>query len=352
MTPVGIGIIGCGKVAWERHLPALAHLKDARVVAAAEPDAARLKSVADRFGIAQRFTDYRALLDRNDVDAIAVLTPTGSHPEIGLAALDAGKHVLMEKPLALTLDECDRLIAGGAHSTKKSVVCFNLRWHRLVRRARAFIATGALGRIKAIRSTFAHYRLGFDAPDWHRKLALGGGVTLNDGVHHFDLWRWLLGSEVTRIFAASTPSEYFEDETSTVSAQMANGALASAVFTFKTSPASEVEIYGEAGRLYLSCYRFDGLEFFPHSIYPGNIADRVKKTLAAVKELPHAIRTARLGGDFQSTFCGLWRHFLDCIRRDHPSECTLQDGKRAVEIALAAVKSASSGEPVNIQEAK
>lgn len=345
---IKVGLIGCGRVAAERHLPALRHLRDARVVALADTDAARMRAVADRLGVEHRFGDHRALLDHADVDAVGILTPTQSHVEISLAALDAGKHVLVEKPLALNRAECDRLMERSSDSPCKVVVGFNLRWHRLVRRARAFVETGALGRIKAIRSVYTHHRSGEDAPAWHRKTELGGGVSFNEGVHHFDLWRYLLSAEVEQVFSFSRPSAYYEDETHVTSACLSNGVLATGVFTFQSSPNSEVEIYGEAGRLYLSCYRFDGLEFFPNTTYPGDLMDRLKKAAFALCELPRAAPIMRRGGDFPATFQGMWRHFIDCVLQDEASECTLDDGTRALRIALAAMESASSGRPVRI----
>ena len=343
-----LGIIGCGRVADERHLPALRHLRDAKVVAAAEIDPDRLNRAADRWGIEHRFGDYRALLDRADVDAVGILTRTESHAEIGLAALDAAKHVLIEKPLALSAAECDQLISGSAHSSRKVVVGFNLRWHRLVRRARTFIQTGALGRIKAIRSAYTHNRLGYDAPAWHRKVALGGGAALNEGVHHFDLWRYLLHCEVEWVSSFSRSSADYEDETHVTNACLSNGALATGIFTLKTSPNSELEVYGESGRLYLSCYRFDGFDFFSHTTHPGDARDRVKKSALALRELPQAIRVMRRGGDFAATFGGMWQHFFDCINEDTASECTLEDGKRALRVALAAMESVASGQPARI----
>ena len=346
--PLRLGIIGCGKVAEERHLPALQRLPGVKVVGAADVDADRVKHLARRFGIEHRFTDYRALLDRRDVDAVGILTPTRSHAEIGLAALDAKKHVLIEKPLALNLAECDQLLARAAESRLKIVVGFNLRWHRLVRRAREFARSGALGPIKAIHSVYTHDRTGADAPDWHRKLCLGGGVSFNEAVHHFDLWQHLLGTEVEQIFSFSRPSEQYEDETHVTTAVLANGALATGLFTSRTSPTSEVEIYGEAGRLHLSCYRFDGLEFYPRTTYPGDLKDRAKKAVLAVRGLPEAVPALRLGGDFQASFCGLWRHFADCIVHDGTSECTLEDGRRALRTALAAMEAVSTGQPVRV----
>jgi predicted dehydrogenase len=343
---IKLGIIGCGRVAEERHLPALQHLPHVRVVAAADIDAHRAERLADQFSIEHRFGDYRALLDDADIEAVGILTPTQSHAEIGLAALDAGKHVLIEKPLAMNVAECDRLIERAARSPFKVIVGFNLRWHRLVRQARTIIQSGTLGRVKAIRSVYTHDRSGENAPAWHRKRELGGGVSFNEAVHHFDLWRYLLCSEVVDVFSFSRPSVYYEDETHVTTARLSDGALATGVFMFKTSPNSEVEIYGEFGRVYLSCYRFDGLEFFSHSTYPGDLWNRLKKTLLTLRALPQTIPIMRRGGDFAATFCALWRHFIDCIQKDESSQCTLEDGKEALRIALASMDSASSGQPV------
>ncbi|MBI4522962.1 MAG: Gfo/Idh/MocA family oxidoreductase [Deltaproteobacteria bacterium] len=347
-TTIRLGIIGCGKVAWERHLPALLRLPEIRVVATVDPITARSNALGERFGAQHRLSDYRALLELPGIDAVAVLTPTASHAEIGVAALDAGKHLLMEKPVALSLAGCDQLIERAVRSPSKVVVGFNLRWHRLVRRARAFLDSGALGRIKVIRCAYTHDRTGETAPDWHCKLELGGGVTLNEAVHHFDLWRYLTGSDVDQVFSYGNPSQYYEEETCVINGRMSDGALATGVFTLRTAPNSEVEIYGELGRLYLSLYRFDGLEFYPHSIYGGNFMDRLKKTLAAIASLPEAVPILRRGGDFQATFFGLWRHFVDCILLDRPSQSTLEDGKASLRVALAAIKSFRSGRPVGV----
>jgi predicted dehydrogenase len=346
---IRLGIIGCGRVAEERHLPALVRLPQLRVVAAADPDTTRLQHLADRLRIAHRSSDYRALLDRSDVDAVAILTPTASHATIALAALEAGKHVLIEKPLALSAAECDELIGRFSQSAVKAVVCFNLRWHRLVRRARIFLASGALGRIKAIRSVYTHDRSGADAPDWHRKRNLGGGVTFNEGVHHFDLWRLLTGREVETVYSVGQSSASYEDETSVTAARLEGGIVASALLTFKTGPTSEIEIYGEEGRLCLSLYRFDGMAFFPHSEYPGAMVPRLKRAAASLMDLPRAIPALRRGGEFAGTFDGVWRHFMDSILRGAPSECTLEDGGRAVRVALAAVESSVSGLPVSLR---
>jgi predicted dehydrogenase len=180
-APIGIGIIGCGRVSWERHHPALRRAPGFRVTAVCDKDPERAARAGALFGTRRALTDYRRLLELPQIDAVAVLTETGAHAETGLAAIEAGKHLFLEKPVALTLDEADRLIESHRRSGRVAQVCFNLRWHRLVARAKAALESGLTGQVKAIRSVYTHNRTGADAPDWHRRSRSGGGVSFNEG---------------------------------------------------------------------------------------------------------------------------------------------------------------------------
>ncbi len=334
---IRLGIIGCGKVAHERHMPALRKLLQFKITAASDTNAARLDDFIQKYQVPHRFPDYHEMLANPDVDAVAILTHTGAHAEIGLAAINAGKHVFMEKPLALTQEDCDRLIEKSKTTPTKNLLCFNLRWHRLVQQARADLQTGKLGKIKAVRSVYTHLRDGRQAPDWHRILKFGGGVTFNEAVHHFDLWHHLLGEKIEQISALHTADDYYEDESNVITAKFANGMLGSMYNTFKTSPNSEIEIYGEGGRLYLNLYKFDGVNFYAAGKYPGNIPDRLKKLLQSNRDFLQYLPILRRGGDFQNTFYQIWQHFADCVLHDQTPECTYEDGKRAVKIACAAI---------------
>lgn len=340
---INLGVIGCG-IAAERHLEVLARTSGIRVTAVADVDGERLARVAKRFGIAHTTADYRSLIGRGDVEAVVVAVPTQFHAEVGVAVLEAGKHLFMEKPLAATLEDCDRLVACGARARGRAMVGFNMRFHRLVRRAREMVQGGALGAVKAIKSSFTHWRT--DPPAWKKQRAAGGGVIANEGVHHLDLWRFLMGSGIVEVAAASQSSAELEDETTVVTARMANGALASGTFSLKTSPGNEIELFGERGRLCVSLYRFDGLEFFSNQTLPGDIGDRLRKLAATAMELPRLVPTLRKGGDFVASYDAEWRHFLDCVREGRAPDCTLEDGRRAVEAALAAVESVRSGRVV------
>jgi predicted dehydrogenase len=324
---IRLGIVGCGGIAQLRHLPALSHAQGIEVIALSDLDEARLESIAAQFGVARRFKNYRELIESNEVDAVAVCVPTQFHAEVAMAALAAGKHVLVEKPLALTLDECDLLIERATRNESlKVLIGFNLRWHRLVLEARERIHSGELGKIKLVRTVFTNgARHGEDFADWRRRRESGGGAIFELGVHHFDLLRFLLGSEAAEVYASSAPA----DETAVVSARMESGALVAAAFSESACENHEIEVYGDKGWLRVACYRADGLEHFDAGQFPGAMNARLEKLKRTVFELPHLIGQARRGGDYVNSYTEQWRHFVDAITNDAPVQSTLDDGRRA-----------------------
>ena len=209
-------------------------------------DAARLERVASQFGVARRYAGYERMLAEVELDAVAVCVPPRLHSEVALAVLEAGKHLFVEKPLALTLRDCDRMIESAARpGAAAAMVGFNMRWHRHVREAREILRRGGLGRIKLVRTALTS-GVSFDAdfPAWRALREEGGGAVFELGVHHFDLVRFLLGGEAEEVFA-----DWREDETATVAARMSCGAQVLSAFCEGTDESHEIEIFGERGRL-------------------------------------------------------------------------------------------------------
>lgn len=342
---IKLGLIGCGRVAETRHLPALQNLPDAEVVAVADIDQNRLGQVADQFHIKQRYSNFLDLLNDPSIEAIAICVPAQFHVEVALAALEAGKHLFIEKPLALSLEEADRLIARAGQLPYKVMVGFNLRWHRLLRQARELIQQGVLGSLELMRTAFTSYHQ--NIPEWRKRRELGGGVFFEVAIHHFDLWRFLLQSEVEEVFAVSR-SRQWEDETTTVTARLTNGVFVTSIFSERTGESNEVEIYGQAGRVRVSCYHFDGLEYVSSSSSPGDARARLQQIAHTLKELPRGVWGMRQGGDFIASYRAEWRHFIDAIRLGRPVGCTLEDGWRSLEVVMAAIESGTLGRPAKV----
>lgn len=345
-----VGLVGCGEVTQFKHLVVLRDAPGLEVVAVADTDEDRLRAVGDLFHVPHRHRDVDALLRHPGLDVVGVCVPVAAHAEVARAALAAGKHVLIEKPLCLSLDEADRLADAAAKSPGRAMVGHHMRWHRLVRKARAFIQQGGLGEVESIRTLWNSPRLGRVNPPWRSRRVDGGGVLVEIAVHCFDLWRFLLGSEVDEIFAAASNGAR-DDETLAVTARLKNGMLASGLCSERTPHEIEVEISGTGGRLRLGCQRFEGYEFHPAGTAPGMIGRRRTALKNFLAELPGGLAGMRSGGDYFGSYRAEWLHFRDVIRNGAAVECALEDGRRSLEVVLAAAKSASIGAPVKLADA-
>jgi len=347
---IKLGIVGCGNVAEKRHLPALQTIKGIEVAAVADVNSIRLDSIASRFQIPKRYPDYHALLDDSDLTAVAICAPVSFHADIALAAFDAGKHIFMEKPLALALDEADRLIERDKSARSRVMVGFNLRWHRLVCETRTILQSGILGPIEAalfISTTGTRHSP--QAPDWMQRRSLGGGVISEYAGHSFDLWRFLLEDEVRQVYAESRSDEW-DDVTAIITTRMGSGVSASTILCESSSTNKELQIYGHAGYLHASLYRIDGLKFYPRPSFPGDLRTRLRNFVHSVKCLPKAMRSWRTGGEYHASFVAEWQHFADCIEQNKLPQCSLDDGRKSLQAVLAAVESACTGRAIEINQ--
>ena len=133
---IRVGVVGCGRVAQQRHLPIVANLPEAELVAICDVDGDTRRRLSQQYNLKLCFDDYSDLVNEDSVYAVMIATPTQFHVDVGVAALEAGKHVIIEKPLALGLDEIDRLEVAAQSAQKTVAVAMNSRWHRLSREAR------------------------------------------------------------------------------------------------------------------------------------------------------------------------------------------------------------------------
>jgi myo-inositol 2-dehydrogenase / D-chiro-inositol 1-dehydrogenase len=342
-----IAIVGCGEVTEHKHLPALGRVRGARVVAVADVNPARCRHVAERYHIPHQFPDVAALLDARVADVVGALVPPGAHADVALQALDAGCHVLVEKPLALTLDDADALIAKAHGRPLRAAMGFHMRWHRLVRRAREVVQSGQLGAIESIQTVWNSPRPDKGIPAWKCTRATGGGALVELGVHLFDLWRFLLGANVVEVFAR-THDAIREDEHALVTARLDNGVLATAVTSERTSHDIDIEIAGAAGRMRVACQRFDGLEIFGVKETSGMMGPRLRALVQTARETPRGVARMRSLGDYGDSYRGMWQHLVDAIAGGTGVDCTLDDGRKALEVVLAAAGSADTGLPVAI----
>jgi predicted dehydrogenase/GT2 family glycosyltransferase len=318
------------------------------VLAVADRDAARRDRVAGRLHVPYRVPDIEAVLALNGIDAVGVAVPPQSHAEVAIAALEAGKHVWIDKPLALSAEECLRICQAAAGNSRVVMNGFHMRFHRLVGGLHAAIRSGRLGKIESIRSVWNSPRADLDLPAWRQRRATGGGALIEIGVHHFDLWRYLLDAEVREVFAVARDGER-DDENAIVTAVMENGVLATAMLSERTSHEIEIEVCGSAGRVRASCLRFEGLEFLGVAELPGAPRARLKRLAHFARELPLGLVSMSRGGEYRDSYRAAWDSFARAAQGRAPAVCGPAEGLRAVEVVAAAVQSRLTHAPVTLR---
>jgi len=346
-SPVSVAVIGCGYAA-EVHLPAICSLKGARVDALADPDATRLNALGTRYGVEQRFLDWREVIHDPHIQVVAVLTPPHLHFEMTLEAVKAGKHVMVEKPLVVDLAEADCLIKETSAASAKIIIGYNLRFHQQIVRLREVIRSGVLGNIQFVRGVAtspSYLRANF--PEYRKKRQLGGGVVIELAVHYYDLWEYLLDTCIQDVTALSRSAEG-DDMTAFVGTRTREGILVSGEFSSRATEQHEIEVYGEKARAKASLYRFDGLRVFEIGTHEGNITHRLHHIYEAARRFPEAWRARTGGWGFLDSFRRQWQYFLDCILHDQPASPGLIEGRRSLAIALAAVQAAETGKTVKL----
>ena len=249
MTP-GVAIVGCGLIGRKR----AAAIGDARLVACADVELGRAESLARAVPGAAATRDWRTAVARPDVDVVIVSTVNSALAPVTLAAIAAGKHVLVEKPAALTAAELDPVM-DAAHSAGVRVrVGFNHRYHPSLSKARSIVESDALGPMMFVRGRYGHGgRLGYDK-EWRANPAIsGGGELIDQGVHVIDLARWFLG-DFTRIdgFAHTYFWQMPVDDNAFLLLRTACGQTATLhVSCTEWKNLFSFEIYGRQGKLHI-----------------------------------------------------------------------------------------------------
>ncbi|MGQ9370676.1 Gfo/Idh/MocA family protein [Azospirillum sp. ST 5-10] len=248
MDAVRWGILGTAKIAVEKVIPGLRRTDRATVAAIASRDAARAGAVAARLGIPRAHGSYEALLADPAVEAVYIPLPNDQHVPWAIRAAEAGKHVLVEKPLALTAAEAERLIAVRDRTGRVILEAFMVRHHPQWLRARALVRAGRIGDLLAVTASFSYHNA--DPADIRNRAEHGGGALYDIGCYPVMLARWLFGAEPTRVTALVERDPACRVDVLT-SALMAFPGGGHATFTVSTRmvPYQRVQLLGSAGRI-------------------------------------------------------------------------------------------------------
>jgi myo-inositol 2-dehydrogenase / D-chiro-inositol 1-dehydrogenase len=341
MDQVGVGIVGTGFVAG-LHAEAFARTPTARVVAVASPTPGHADAFARQHHVPNAFTDYRSILERSDVQLITLALPNYLHCQATLDAAAAGKHVVVEKPMALNLAECDRMIAACRTAGVKLMYAEELLFAPKYVRAKQLADEGALGKVYLVKQGECHYG---PHADWFWNVELsGGGVLMDMGCHSIEFARWVFGRPKPLSVYAQLGTYVHQGRTrgedhSVCIVEYEGGRIGIAENSWARTGGVDdrAEIYGSAGLTVADLLRGSSLTTFSEPGY-GYAVEKAPDTRGWTFTM------------FEETwnygFPQEMAHFVQCVCDDLTPLETGEDGRQVLELICAAYESARTGQKV------
>jgi len=336
MDRLGAGIIGCGAVA-EEYVKAFQRDERSEVRALVSRNPAHAERYRDAYHLSCAIeTDAEKMLRRKDVDLVVVCTPHDRHTRYVVAAAEAGKHVIIEKPVALTMDDVRKQLRAVRRNKAKTIVSFVLHWNPLLMSIDRLIERGALGDIFLVEVDYLHRIWMTPQQKWLASRTQSGTAILTGGCHAVDALRWFARSEAEEVNAyqvkTENPIEY--PGTISVNVKFRDGKIGRTATSFdaRMPYRFNIGVYGTEGSV-----RND--EVFAPKLFPGqNNFLKVPCILPDSADVAHHPFTSEVA------------HFLDCIVNDKRPFPDLEDAAQTQAICFAADLSAESGRPVKIKE--
>jgi predicted dehydrogenase len=339
---IGFGLLGCGAISGQ-HIAAIARTAGTRLVAVWSRTLDRARSVAGEHHV-DCFTHLDDLLDREDVHAVSICTPSGLHPEHAIRALEAGKHVLVEKPMALTLSDADSMIVVARETRRSLGVVYQNRFTPAAQATKRAIADGRFGRLVLASASVKWYRSQayYDAGGWRGTWTMDGGVLMNQSIHSLDLLEWFMGPvESVQAYTATLGHGMEAEDVAVAALRFQNGALGIVEATTCAFPGLTVrlEVHGtegtalmEDGQQRLLCFRKPGEDIGMFGVRPLEL-DRVPA--GPLPSMPE-------------NYTALLSDFVRAIREDRAPAVDGIEGRKSLALTLAICEAARQGHPVKV----
>ncbi len=341
----GFAIIGVGMIA-EFHAQALAAVQGARLVGVASRDREKAAAFAHKHGIPFVTASVEELVRRPEVDVVCITTPSGAHLEPALAAIRAGKHVVVEKPIEITPARVDELLAAARQAQVRVAPIFQARFGRGAATLKAALDAGRFGRLVLAGAYVKWHRGAAYYSGWKGTLGLdGGGALMNQGIHAVDLLQWFAGmpSEVFCFATRRVHTAIEAEDTASATLRFASGALGTIEATTALYPGwrRRLEICGEHGSAVLEDDHLSRWEF--REARPEDEAIRSTPDVAALGSGASAPNAISFVGH-QLQLQGL----VDALRSGGPLALEGAEARKAVALIRALYDSAARGAPVRL----
>ena len=339
---VGFGLLGCGRIA-RRHSDLLGgnHIEGARLVAVCDPISARADAVAAKFGVPAHY-DIEGLLSRKDIDAVSVLTPSGLHPQHVIACAKAGKHVIVEKPMALRLQDADDMIRACDEAGVKLFIVKQNRFNVPVVKAREALDAGRFGKLilGTVRVRWCRDQTYYDQDAWRGTWAYDGGVLSNQASHHVDMLEWFFGDVVSVHARAVTALAKIETEdTAVATLKFRNGALGIIEATTAARPTDlegSLSILGEKGMVEIAGFAVNQIRHW-------RFVDETSADKEVVEKF--SVNPPNVYGFGHQAY---YQHVVDCLTNQRAALVDGLEGRRSLELITALYELIETGQEVSL----
>jgi len=372
MEKVGIGVIGCGSIAEIAHFPSISEIEEAKLVAVCDIDKERAEKAANKWNAEKFYTDYRELLLNPGVDLVIIATPNNAHYEQAIAAAEAGKHAIIEKPLACTNKEAWEIVKKFKEKGLTLMVGTNQRYWLQHEWAKKLIDEGVIGEVYLGRTSLHegwnlyHEKISFTKFRQYGESA-GGGAIFDLGAHRIDLLLWMMGSKPKRVVGiakrVATPENYTNLDDLFVILVEFEGNKFGIVTGDRYSPAvSNIgEFYGSEGTIFVSSeaqnpYQSAPLAVFTNKNYEWENLPQLLKLYRHpqlfwaedIMNRPVPKRWVSIVPPREWSYKRMLKNFIESVRKGETPIIKPEDGALSVEIMCAVFKSMETGKWIDL----
>ncbi len=336
----GFGVIGCGRIA-SKHTESIMAIPEAELIAVCDIVSERAEEFARKYN-AQPYLDYNELLSREDIDVVTIATPSGNHAEIGIAAAKAGKHVMVEKPMSMTLVEADLLIKTCKECGVKLGVIHQNRFNKSIKLLRTALEKGRFGKLTHGQASVRWNRNQeyYTQAPWRGTKLQDGGVLMNQSIHNIDLLQWMMGP-VESVYGYTTTALRkieMEDVAGAV-IKFKNGAIGlieAATTIYPKNIEETINIFGETGSVIIGGIAVNRVEVWE---FPQNEEEK-EQIFAAQENDPPTV--------YGFGHKEIIEDMIQAIKDERLPAVPGEEGRKALEIILAIYRCQETGQPVKL----
>jgi len=340
---IRFGLLGCGRIA-KRHSDLLGsnHIDGARLTAVCDPILERADAIASKFRIPAHY-EIGEFLARSDIDAVAVLTPSGMHAENVVACARAGKHVVVEKPMALRLQDADEMVRACDQAGVKLFIVKQNRFNVPVVKAREALEAGRFGKLilGTVRVRWCRDQAYYDQDNWRGTWAYEGGVLTNQASHHIDMLEWFFGDVVSVHARSITGLVKIETEdTAVATLKFRNGALGIIEATTATRPKDlegSFSILGEKGAVEIAGFALNQIRHW-------QFVDELPSDKDVIEKF--SVNPPNVYGFGHQAY---YHHVIDCLVHQRAALVDGLEGRKSLELISALYESIETGHEVALR---